>query len=100
MKSEKKPWYSSLFSTKEEKSRAVAVASSEPVGEAEPVHVVKGSIDVPFLLITVALILFGCVMIYSASSVYAEQYHDDSTYFITRHLFFLVMAIFLVIPII
>ena len=92
MKSEKKPWYSSLFSTKEEKSRAVAVASSEPVGEAEPVHVVKGSIDVPFLLITVALILFGCVMIYSASYVFAERNHDDSTYFIARHLFFLLLS--------
>ncbi|MBQ2734918.1 MAG: cell division protein FtsW [Clostridia bacterium] len=53
----------------------------------------KGAIDVPFLLITAALILFGCVMVYSASSVFAEQYHDDSTYFIARHLVFLLMGI-------
>lgn len=53
----------------------------------------KGVVDVPFLLITSALVLFGCVMVYSASSVYAEQYHDDNTYFIARHLVFLLMAV-------
>ncbi len=53
----------------------------------------KGGIDVPLLLITAALVLFGCVMVYSASSVYAEQYHDDTTYFIARHLVFLILAV-------
>ena len=53
----------------------------------------KGSPDIPMLLITSILVLFGCVMVYSASAVYAEQYHDDSTYFIVRHLIFLLMAI-------
>ncbi len=53
----------------------------------------KGSVDIPFLLITAALVLFGCVMVYSASSVYAEQYHHDNTYFITRHLVFLLLAV-------
>ena len=68
----------------------------EPLHEEPPrerAMPVKGSFDVPFLLITSALVLFGCVMVYSASSVYAEQYHDDNTYFIARHLLFLVMAI-------
>jgi cell division protein FtsW len=53
----------------------------------------KGSIDIPMLLITVALLLFGCVMIYSASYVFAEQHHDESTYFIARHLIFLLLAV-------
>ncbi len=53
----------------------------------------KGGVDVPFLLITSALVLFGCVMVYSASSVYAELYHHDNTYFIARHLLFLLMAV-------
>lgn len=53
----------------------------------------KGIVDVPFLLITAALLLFGCVMVYSASSVYAEQYHDDTTYFIAKHLVFLLMGV-------
>jgi cell division protein FtsW len=63
----------------------------EPVREY--VMPVKGIVDIPFLLITAMLVLFGCVMVYSASSVFAEQYHDDSTYFIARHLVFLLMAI-------
>lgn len=53
----------------------------------------KGSVDIVFLLITSALVLFGCVMVYSASSVFAEQHHDTTTYFITRHLVFLLMAV-------
>ncbi len=53
----------------------------------------KGSVDVPLLLITSALILFGCVMIYSASYVFAEKHHDESTYFIARHLLFLLMSV-------
>ena len=53
----------------------------------------KGAVDIPFLLITSALVLFGCVMIYSASSVFAEVHHDDNTYFITRHLVFLLMSV-------
>lgn len=54
---------------------------------------VKGSVDVPFLLITVALVLFGCVMIYSASFVFAQKHHNSSTYFILRHVVFLMMAV-------
>ncbi len=53
----------------------------------------KGSVDIPLLLITTALVLFGCVMIYSASYVFAEKHHDDSTYFIVRHLIFLLLAV-------
>ena len=53
----------------------------------------KGSVDVPFLLITTALVLFGCVMIYSASFVFAQKHHDTSTYFIVRHIIFLMMAV-------
>ncbi|MBQ9760022.1 MAG: cell division protein FtsW [Clostridia bacterium] len=58
-----------------------------------PMALAKGAPDIPMILITAGLILFGCVMIYSASSVYAEQYHDDNTYFIARHLVFLIMAV-------
>lgn len=63
-------------------------------GEEEPARVsVKGGVDIPMLLITTALVLFGCVMIYSASSVFAVQHHDDNTYFIARHLVFLLLAV-------
>ena len=72
-----------------------------PVGNAEqaseatqaPDQWRKGSIDVPFLLITAALVLLGCVMIYSASYVFAQQHHATSTYFVVRHVIFLFMAV-------
>ena len=52
-----------------------------------------GGVDIPLLLIASALVLFGCAMVYSASSVYAEQYHNDRSYFIVRHLIFLALAV-------
>ena len=69
--------------------------SPKPEGESEVVHAFgkKGSVDVPFLLITAALVLFGCVMIYSASYVFAQKHHDSSTYFILRHVIFLLMSV-------
>ena len=67
--------------------------NGEERGVEVPHHSIKGSLDIPMLLITTILVLFGCVMVYSASAVYAEQYHNDSTYFIVRHLIFLVLAI-------
>ena len=54
---------------------------------------VKGSPDIPLLIVTTILILFGAVMVYSASSIYAEQYHDDPTYFFVRHLLFIGMGV-------
>ena len=62
-------------------------------GTDAPDAVVKGSPDIPMLLITTILVLFGCVMVYSASAIYAEQYHDDSTYFIVRHIVFLLIGV-------
>ncbi len=50
-------------------------------------------VDLPMALIAAALIAFGCLMIYSASSVYAEQYHHDRNYFIVRHLIFALAAV-------
>ena len=75
---------------------ALDPAFTEPVHEVEEVELPlpkKGRVDLPMLLITSLLVMFGCVMIFSASSVYAEQYHGDNSYFITRHLVFLVLAI-------
>ena len=54
---------------------------------------VRGGIDVWFFLIVLGLILYGVIMAYSASSIYAAQYHDDSTYFIKKHLMYLAIAV-------
>ena len=75
----------------------IAVSEVNPYSSPEAVQMgalpKKGSVDIPLLLITSALVLFGCVMIYSASYVFAEQHHDESTYFIARHLVFLLLSV-------
>ncbi len=63
----------------------------EPEAEAAPV-LVKGRIDTYFLFIVVTLCVFGAVMAYSASSVYASQYHESSAYYVTRHIIYLALA--------
>lgn len=78
------------------KDAALDPVFTEPIhatDEAELPLPKKGRIDLPMLIITSLLVVFGCVMIFSASSVYAEQYHGDTTYFIARHLVFLVLAV-------
>ncbi len=60
--------------------------------EPEPGVLTRGGIDVWFFLIVLGLILYGVIMAYSASSIYAAQYHDDSTYFIKKHLMYLLLA--------
>ena len=86
---EKRP---SLFRRREKRDIIFEEPIHQPAPEAkEPPR--KGILDIPLLVITTLLVLFGCVMVYSASSVYAEQYHDDNTYFIARHLVFLLMAV-------
>ena len=60
--------------------------------EAEELVLTRGRIDHGFLFIVIALCLFGLVMAFSASSVYAAQYHDDSTYYVKDHILFLFLA--------
>ncbi|MBE6652023.1 MAG: cell division protein FtsW [Ruminococcaceae bacterium] len=54
--------------------------------------------DYGFLFVVVVLCLFGALMAYSASSVYAAQYHDDSAYYIKRHILYLVLGTALTFP--
>ena len=58
----------------------------------------RGGIDVWFFLIVLGLILYGVIMAYSASSIYAAQYHDDSTYFIKKHVMYLAIAVIGTVP--
>jgi cell division protein FtsW len=71
---------------------------SEPVYKkpaeetGEDLVLTRGPIDYTFLFIVIGLCLFGALMAFSASSVYAAQYHDDSAYYIKRHILYLVIA--------
>ena len=58
----------------------------------------RGHIDYSFLFIVIALCLFGALMAFSASSVYAAQYHDDSAYYVKRHILYLVLAAAVTVP--
>ena len=54
---------------------------------------VKGGIDLPFLFIVIAIAVFGAIMAYSASSVYAAQTKEgDSTYYLVRHILYLLIG--------
>lgn len=80
-----------------------AIEPNDPI-YSEPVHkrpapaddrdmvLTRGRVDTYFLFIVIALCLFGAVMAYSASSVYASQSRDDSTYFVKRHILYLIIA--------
>lgn len=73
----------------------------EPITPEEPPKaepLVKGNVDVWFLLWAMILICFGAIMSYSASAVYAEQKYDDSTYFLLRYVLFAVLAIAATLP--
>lgn len=77
---------------------------SEPVYKKPTVEdteervLTRGPVDYYFLFIVVALCLFGAVMAFSASSVYAAQYHDDPAYYVKRHILYLVLAASVTVP--
>ena len=52
----------------------------------------RGSIDVRFLIYVVITLIFGAVMNYSASSVYAEQLYGERTYFLVRYVLFALVS--------
>ena len=59
----------------------------------EPGVLTRGGIDVWFFLIVLGLVLYGVIMAYSASSIYAAQHHGDSTFYIKKHIMYLVLAV-------
>ncbi len=77
---------------------------SEPVYKKPPAEdaservLTRGPVDHYFLFIVIALCLFGAVMAFSASSVYAAQYHDDPAYYVKRHILYLVLAAVVTVP--
>lgn len=57
-----------------------------------------GRIDVEFLILCVLLLVFGAVMNYSASAVYAEQMYADKTYFLVRYVVFALLSAAATVP--
>ena len=61
-----------------------------PQDETAPLK--KGGIDTWFLLWAMLLVCLGAVMSYSASAVYADMRHGDSTHYLWRYILFAVIA--------
>lgn len=59
---------------------------------------VRGGVDIWFLLIVLALLCFGAVMSFSASAVYAQNKYGDSTYFLWRYILFAGIAVLGTLP--
>ena len=70
----------------------------KPDGDVRERVLTRGGIDVWFLLIVTALILYGAVMAYSASSIYAAEHHGNSMFYFSRHLLYIVAALFITVP--
>ncbi len=45
------------------------------------------------LIVTAILLAFGVVMVYSSSAIYARDTYGDATYFLKRHLIYLVLGL-------
>ncbi len=56
-------------------------------------------IDLPFLIILLALVIIGLIMMFSASYAYAYYKLDDSLYFLKRQLIFAIIGVALMIGI-
>ena len=52
----------------------------------------RGRIDVRFLIYCLLTLIFGALMNFSASSVYAEQLYGQSTYFLVRYVLFAALS--------
>ena len=64
----------------------------------EPEILVRGGIDMWFLLCVGLLLVFGAIMSYSASSVFAQNRYGDSAYFFKRYVLYAILSIIASIP--
>lgn len=58
----------------------------------------KGGIDLWFLLCVALLLIFGAIMSYSASSVFAQNRYGDSGYFLKRYVLYTLVSILGSVP--
>ena len=61
--------------------------------EARRLFLFEGKIDKPFFLMTMTLLIFGLIMLFSASYANAYYYEDDSYFYIKKQLIFAVIGV-------
>ncbi len=76
------------------------VVFSETLAEKKTERLVlrKGSIDRGFLICVLLLLVFGAIMSFSASSVYAQNKYGDSAYFFKKYILFTLISVIISIP--
>ena len=62
-------------------------------GDKKRPQYAKGGVDLTFLLFVLVLLVFGLVMMFSASYAYAYYYDGNSFHYITRQLIFAIMGL-------
>ena len=78
------------------------VVFSESLNKEAPESIVlaKGGIDKWFLLIVLFLLVFGAIMSFSASSVYAANKYGDSAFFFKKYVGYTVLSILVFTPLV
>lgn len=82
-----------IFRVKRRSDVEIQDVKKRNIFHEETVPVSCGKIDTRFLIYVFIVLIFGTVMNYSASSVYAEQLYGDHTYFLVRYILFAVASI-------
>ncbi len=86
-----------LYSDYDEKRARRDIIFTETITKREEPKVtyelVRGGIDIQFLIIVIALLAFGATMCFSASYFYANQEYGDSYYFFKHYIFFALVSI-------
>jgi len=75
----------------------VFTESLTPEEKQTPV-LARGGIDNWFLICVMLLLIFGAVMSFSASSVYASNKYGDSAYFFKRYILYSLLSIIVSVP--
>lgn len=86
-----------LYSDYDEKRARRDIIFSETITKheepKETFALVRGGIDIQFLVIVIALLAFGATMCFSASYFYANDMYGDSFYFFKHYIFFALISI-------
>ena len=64
----------------------------------KPQVLARGGIDTWFMLCVVLLLVFGAIMSFSASSVFAQNRYGDSAYFLKRYVLYAFLSIIFSVP--
>lgn len=66
---------------------------AEPKAPKDERSIYRGPIDVPLLAVTLLILSFGIVMVYSASAVFAARSHGSAQYYLLRQASFAIVGI-------